>query len=103
MTENSNLLIENTNVPALDLTKINYSDLLELGFKRIDCEEDVCHKSKYGYPYFFLVYGEEGEQVSMEWSPITREVNLYLNSHTYQTALTFYEVKKVVKMLEKKM
>ena len=103
MTENSNLLIENTNVPAIDLTKINYSDLLELGFKRIDCEEDVCHKSKYGYPYFFLVYGEEGEQVSMEWSPTTREVNLYLNSHTYQTALTFYEVKKVVKMLEKKM
>ena len=74
-----------------------------MGFKRIDCEEDFCHKSKYGYPYFFLVYGEEGEQVSMEWSPITREVNLYLNSHTYQTALTFYEVKKVVKMLEKKM
>ena len=103
MIENSNLLIENTNVPGIDLTKINYSDLLELGFKRIDCEEDFCHKSKYGYPYFFLVYGEEGEQVSMEWSPITREVNLYLNSHTYQTALTFYEVKKVVKMLEKKM
>lgn len=103
MIENSNLLIENTNVPGIDLTKINYSDLLELGFKRIDCEEDFCHKSKYGYPYFFLVYGEEEEQVSMEWSPTTREVNLYLNSHTYQTALTLYEVKKVVKMLEKKM
>ena len=36
-------MIENGNV-ALDLTKINYSDLLKLGFKRVDCEEDVCHQ-----------------------------------------------------------
>ena len=95
-------MIENGNV-ALDLTKINYSDLLKLGFKRVDCEEDFCHKMQYGYPYFFLSYGEEGEQVSMEWSPTTREVNLYLNSQTYQTALTLVEVKKIVKMLEEEM
>lgn len=95
-------MIEKGNV-ALDLTKINYSDLLKLGFKRVDCEEDVCHQKQYGYPYFFLVYGEEGEQVSMEWSPTTREVNLNLNSQTYQTALTLVEVKKIVKMLEEEM
>ena len=93
-------MIKNGNV-ELNLTKINYSDLLELGFKRIDCEEDVCHKMKYGYSYFFLVYGDEGEQVSMEWSPTTREVNFYLNSQIYQTALTLVEVKKIVKILEK--
>ena len=84
-------------------TKINYSDLLELGFKRIECEEDICHKMQFGYPYFFLSYGEENDQVSMEWSPTTREVNLYLNSQIYQTALTFDDVKKIVKMLEEEM
>jgi hypothetical protein len=82
--------------------KVNYSDLEELGFERLEIS-DFAHMSQYGYPYFILAYGEENDKVSMEWSPTTREVNLYLNSHTYQTALTFYEVKKVVKMLEKKM
>jgi hypothetical protein len=95
-------MIENGNL-ELDLTKINYSDLLEIGFKRIDCEEDICYQMQYGYPYFFLAYGEEKDQVTMEWSPSTREVNLYLNSQTYQTALTLFEVKKIVKMLEEEM
>ena len=95
-------MIENGNL-ELDLTKINYSDLLELGFKRIDCEEDVCHQMQYGYPYFFLSYGEDGDQVNLEWSPTTREVNLYLNSQIYQKALTLVEVKKIVKMLEEEM
>ncbi len=84
-------------------TKINYSDLLQLGFKRIECEDDICHKMQYGYPYFFLSYGEENDQVSMEWSPTTREVNLYLNSQIYQSTLTFDEVRHIVEMLEAEM
>lgn len=79
--------------------KVNYSDLVAIGFKKVDCREDHVHLSQYGYPYFFLSYGEEGDQVTMEWSPTDREVNLYLNSHTYQTGLTLPEVKKIVNML----
>ena len=79
-------------------TKVNYSDLVELGFKKMDID-DCVHQSHYGYPYFILTYGEEGEQVSMEWSPVSREVNLYLNSHTYQTGLSLDEVKKIIYML----
>ena len=79
--------------------KVNYSDLVELGFKKMDIDDRV-HQSQYGYPYFILTYGEEDEQVSMEWSPVSREVNLYLNSHTYQTGLSLDEVKKIIYMLD---
>lgn len=79
--------------------KVNYSDLVELGFKKMDID-DCVHQSQYGYPYFILTYGEEDEQVSMEWSPVSREVNLYLNSHTYQTGLSLDEVKRIIYMLD---
>jgi hypothetical protein len=80
--------------------KVNYSDLIELGFKKINCSSDAVFLSQYGYPYFFLAYGEEGDQVTLEWSPIDRNVNLYLNSHTYQSGLSLSEVKKIVNMLK---
>ena len=80
-------------------TKVNYSDLVELGFKKMNID-DCVHQSQYGYPYFILTYGEEGDQVSMEWSPVSREVNLYLNSHTYQTGLSLDRVKKIIYMLD---
>ena len=80
--------------------KVNYSDLIELGFKKFNCSEDKVFLSQYGYPYFFLAYGEEDDQVTLEWSPVDRNVNLYLNSHTYQTGLSLSEVKKIVNMLK---
>ena len=80
--------------------KVNYSDLIELGFKKINCSNDTVFLSQYGYPYFFLAYGEEGDQVTLEWSPVDRNVNLYLNSHTYQSGLSLSEVKKIVNMLK---
>lgn len=79
--------------------KVNYSDLEELGFERVEMS-DCVHMSKYGYPYFILAYGEEDDKVSMEWSPVTREVNLYINAHTYQTGLSLNEVKRVIDMLK---
>lgn len=79
--------------------KVNYSDLIELGFKKVEIS-DCVHFSQYGYPYFILAYGEEDEKVSMEWSPVTREVNLYINTHTYQTGLSLDEVKRVIDMLK---
>ena len=80
-------------------TKVNYSDLVELGFKKMEID-DCVHQYQYGYPYFILTYGEEGEQVSMEWSPVSREVNLYINSHTFQTGLSLDRVKKIIYMLD---
>ena len=79
--------------------KVNYSDLIELGFKKVEIS-DCVHFSQFGYPYFILAYGEEDEKVSMEWSPVTREVNLYINTHTYQTGLSLDEVKRVIDMLK---
>lgn len=79
--------------------KVNYYDLLDLGFKKEYLNDNV-HLSQYGYPYFVLAYGNENDQVSMEWSPVSREVNLYINSHTYQRGLSLDEVKKIIKMLE---
>ena len=78
--------------------KVNYSDLVKLGFKKMEIN-DCVHESQYGYPYFILTYGEEGEQVSMEWSPVSREVNLYLNSHTYRSGISLDEVKEIVRLL----
>lgn len=79
--------------------KVNYADLVELGFQRVEIR-DFVHLSQYGYPYFILAYGEEDDQVSMEWSPVSREVNLYINTHTYQKGLSLEEVKKIIDMLE---
>ena len=79
-------------------TKVNYSDLIELGFKK-EYLTDYVHEAQSGYPYFILAYGEDTDQVCMEWSPVSREVNLYINAHTYQKGLTLDEVKNVVDML----
>lgn len=79
--------------------KVNYSDLVELGFQKVEFN-DCVHLSQYGYPYFILAYGEDDDQVSMEWSPVSREVNLYINTHTYQKGLSLEEVKKIIDMLE---
>ena len=79
--------------------KVNYSDLIELGFKKIYCNEDAVFFSQYGYTYFFLAYGEEGDQVTLEWSPVDREVNLYLNSQTYRSGISLDEVKEIVRLL----
>jgi hypothetical protein len=82
-----------------DNAKVNYSDLVELGFKKVELD-DCVHLYQYGYPYFVLAYGEDTDQVSMEWSPVSREVNLYINAHTYQTCLSLEEVKEIIEMLK---
>jgi hypothetical protein len=79
--------------------KVNYSDLVDLGFKKIDFNDNV-HQKQYGYPYFILSYGKVGDTVVMEWSPITRQVNLYINSQTYREAISLDEVKHIKQMLE---
>ena len=81
--------------------KVNYLELIDLGFKRVEVKDRV-HFKQFGYPYFFLSYGEEDDQVTMEWSPVDREVNLYLNSRTYQKGLSLNEVKDIVKILKEK-
>ena len=80
--------------------KINYSDLIELGFKRVECSDSVYY-NQYGYPYFYLVYGDENKDtVSMEWSPVSREANLYINARTYQKGLSLDKVKDIIEMLK---
>ena len=37
--------------------KVNYSDLVKLGFKKMEIN-DCVHESQYGYPYFILTYGD---------------------------------------------
>ena len=85
--------------------KVNYSELIELGFKH-ECINDNVHMEQYGYPYFILTYGYDEDDgceipaVTMEWSPVTREVNLYINSNTYRTGISLEEVKELIAMLE---
>lgn len=79
--------------------KVDYCDLVDLGFKRMDIDDSV-HMMQYGYPYFILTYGEENDQVSMEWSPVDKEVTMYINSQTYKRGLTLEEVEKLVNMIE---
>ena len=77
---------------------VNYADLVELGFRKINMEDRV-HLKQYGYDYFVLFYGEDDDVLTMEWSPTDREVNLYINSMTYRTGLNLEEVKEIVRML----
>ena len=78
--------------------KINYADLIDLGFRRVEFTDNV-HLKQYGYPYFYLIYGEDDDMVIMEWSPVDREVTVYINSHTYRTGVSLEEVKKIVELL----
>ena len=36
----------------------------------------------------------------MEWSPVDKEVTMYINSQTYKRGLTLEEVEKLVNMIE---
>jgi hypothetical protein len=86
----------------MEENKVNYSDLLSLGFERIDFNDKV-HLSQYGYPYFILSYGNSDDILCMEWSPVSREVNLYIKAQTYRTGISLEEVKHIVKLLESDM
>lgn len=79
--------------------KVDYCDLVDLGFKKMDIDDSV-HMMQYGYPYFILTYGEENDQVAMEWSPVDKVVTMYINSQTYKRGLTLEEVEKLVNMIE---
>lgn len=81
--------------------KVNYSDLIDLGFKKIEIH-DCVHLSQYGYPYFILAYGESDNEISMEWSPVNCEVNLYINAQTYRRNISLEEVKDIIRMLNTK-
>lgn len=78
--------------------KINYADLIELGFRRVEFTDNV-HLKQYGYPYFYLIYGEDDDMITMEWSPVDRETNLYLNSQAYRSGISLDEVKEIVRLL----
>ena len=79
--------------------KVNYADLVELGFQKMDMEDRV-HLKQYGYDYFILYYGECDDMLYLEWSPTDREVNVYIYGQTYRTGISLEEVKKIVKLLE---
>ena len=74
---------------------VNYSDLVELGFRKINITDKI-HEKQYGYPYYVMFYGLDDDQVTLEWSPVDRKCNLYLNAHTYQTGLSLEEVKEII-------
>ena len=79
--------------------KVNYADLVELGFRQINFN-DKAHLKQYGYDYFVLFYGEDDDVLSMEWSPVSREVNVYIYAQTYRTGISLEEVKKIVELLK---
>ena len=81
------------------ISKVDYSDLIDLGFEKMEIE-DYVHMTQYGYPYFILTYGNENDIISMEWSPVDREVNLYLNSRTYRRGISLEEVSQIINMLK---
>ena len=79
--------------------KVNYADLVELGFQKMDMEDRV-HLKQYGYDYFILYYGECDDMLYLEWSPVSREVNVYIYAQTYRTGISLEEVKKIVELLK---
>ena len=79
--------------------KVNYSDLVELGFQKMNMEDRV-HLKQYGYDYFILYYGECDDMLYLEWSPVSREVNVYIYAQTYRTGISLEEVKKIVELLK---
>ena len=79
--------------------KVNYADLVELGFQKMNMEDRV-HLKQYGYDYFILYYGECDDMLYLEWSTVSRELNVYIYAQTYRTGISLEEVKKIVELLK---
>jgi hypothetical protein len=55
---------------------MNYSELIELGFKRTDAFDEV-HLRRYGFPAFFLTY-DISKRHQLYWTVLERDqVTLY--------------------------
>lgn len=78
--------------------EINYKDLIDLGFKRIECKDEIFF-NKYGFKYFFLSYNNGS--IGFNWGAITREVAMYINNIYYKN-VNLEELKKIINLLESK-
>jgi hypothetical protein len=83
---------------------INYADLMELGFKRINCNDTVWEKI-HGYPYF-IVQRKLKKRVKLCWDIETHEVEM-IKHDKHGTILKRYErlslpiIKALVEMFSK--
>lgn len=77
--------------------EINYKDLIDLGFKRIECKDEIFF-NKYGFKYFFLSYNKG--PIGFNWSSTTRKTAMYINNRYYKD-VKLEEVKKIIPLLKK--
>ena len=63
--------------------RINYADLIERGFNRIECHDTVFY-DEMGYDYFVVqkvIYKNHSKQVMLEWDTVNHHVNMIITDN----------------------
>jgi hypothetical protein len=80
---------------------MNYSELIQLGFKRTDAFDEV-HLRRYGFPAFFLTY-DISKRHQLYWTVLKKgQVTLYkckADGCTIQDTLIIEDIKTVGELI----
>lgn len=60
------------------MSKINYTEAIELGFKRNDSVDDTVWEKIHGYKYF-IVSMRFSKSIQLDWDIETHEVGMFKN------------------------
>lgn len=75
------------------MNTIHYHEAIELGFKRIETEDEVFER-QHGYPYF-IVNMQINKNTLVEWDIETHELKLY-KKHMFQKTITKSELLELI-------
>lgn len=73
--------------------KIKYKDLVSRGFKRVELDCNV-HCETFGYPSFVLAW--EKDNITLEWSPVDRKCNFYLNNNLLAKNISIGQIEEII-------
>jgi hypothetical protein len=81
------------------MDKIEYKDVIALGFKKDTTPTDEVFYNRYGFNYF-IVSKKLGKIYSMDWDIINHTINVYKNHKIFKSKLTISEVKEYINLLK---
>lgn len=81
------------------MDKLEYKDVIALGFKKDTTPIDEVFYNRHGFEYF-IVSKSLNKKLSMDWDIITHNINLYKNNNIFKRNLTISEVKEYINLLK---
>lgn len=81
------------------MDKLEYKDVIALGFKKDTTPIDEVFYNRHGFEYF-IVSKSLNKKLLMDWDIITHNINLYKNNNIFKRNLTISEVKEYINLLK---